>query len=92
MTRSNSKLPFWLTGENVSRVKCTVRIAFSEGVVSSFIAVGSFWRVVEFGCGEVGGAIAGAVIAPANGLCCSPAIPHASIVSRGLTLSQGTNN
>jgi len=60
MTRSNSKLPFWLTGEKVSRVKCTVRVAFSEGAVSSFIVLGAFWRAVEFGCGprEVGGAMA----------------------------------
>jgi hypothetical protein len=91
ITRSNSKLPFWLTGENVSRVKCAVRIAFSEGAVSSFIELGAFWRGVELG-GEVKESMKGAAIAPGNGLCCNPALPHASFVSRVLSLPQDTND
>jgi len=62
--------------------------------VSSFTALGAFWRVVELDCGEVG-AVVEAAIAPTNGLlCCRPALvgalSHASFVFPGPLLPQVT--
>ena len=62
--------------------------------MSSFTALGAFWRVVELDCGEVIGAVVEAAIAPANGLlCCRPALvalSHASFVFLGPLLPQAT--
>lgn len=62
-TRSNSKLPFWLTGEKVSRLRCEARIRLADvGGGSVTVEGGGIWRGVRSG------------IARGWVVCCIPAL------------------